>query len=183
MEAATKTFTAILSPSEAPVTTQPLFIEKLLAPESAFMRVVEPYFARIDEMVRLTWEDLKTSWARLALENGTTEKIFAISLGYMVNAIILALYLNVLTVGSMKSAGRAVRSAVRQQLLVVKVSNRVLLIRLTSTHFRMTRSLPSLSLSLSFSLWDAASCWIFALFRCSRKAACVLGSPSSLMLL
>jgi hypothetical protein len=35
--------------------------------------------------------------------------------------ILLAMYLNILTVGNVKSAGRAVRSAVRQQLLVLKV--------------------------------------------------------------
>lgn len=88
------------------------------------MRVAEPYFAPIGEMVRLTWDDLKASWVKLALGGGTTEKIFAILLGYMVNAFLLAIYLNILTVGSMKNAGRAVRSAVRQQLLVVKVCSR-----------------------------------------------------------
>ena len=85
------------------------------------MRAAEPYFAPIGEMVRTTWDDLKASWVQLALGSGTTEKIFAICLGYMVDAFLLAIYLNILTVGSMKSAGRAVRSAVRQQLLVVKV--------------------------------------------------------------
>ena len=85
------------------------------------MRIAEPYFAHIGALVRLAWDDLKTSWVRLALGDGTTEKVFAIFLGYIVNAILLAIYLNVLTVGSMKSAGRALRNAIRQQLLVVKV--------------------------------------------------------------
>lgn len=85
------------------------------------MHVAEPYFAPLGEFLRLTWDDLKKSWIRLALGGGTTEKIFAICLGYWFAAALLAVYLNVLTVGSMRNAGRAVRSAVRQQLLVVKV--------------------------------------------------------------
>ena len=88
---------------------------------SNIMRAAEAFFATIGEIVRLTWDDLKASWVKLALGSGTTEKIFAIFLGYVVNAFLLAVYLNILTVGSMKNAGRAVRSAVRQQLLVVKV--------------------------------------------------------------
>ena len=120
-ETAIQTWTALFSSPDPPVVPQSSLLDKLFAPDSAFMRVAEPYFAPIGEAVRLTWDDLKTTWVRLALGDGTAEKIFAISLGYMVDAVILALYLNVLTVGSMKSAGRAVRSAVRQQLLVVKV--------------------------------------------------------------
>lgn len=111
----------MFAPVEVPIAVQPTLLDKLLAPDSAFMRVAEPYFAPVGELVRLTWDDLKASWTRLALGGGTTEKIFAISLGYLVKAVLLALYLNVLTVGSMKSAGRAVRNSVRQQLLVVKV--------------------------------------------------------------
>ncbi|GJE91239.1 hypothetical protein PsYK624_073880 [Phanerochaete sordida] len=122
MEAAVSSYSAMLAVSEASVTSEPSLIDKLLAPDSVFMYYAEPYFAPIGEMVRLAWEDLKTSWVRLALGDGTTEKIFSISLGYMVNAILLAVYLNVLTVGSMRNAGRAMRNAVRQQLLVVKVA-------------------------------------------------------------
>lgn len=99
----------------------PTFLDKLLAPESPFMRVAEPYFAPLGEFLRVAWEDLKANWERLALGDGTAEKIFAILLGYMVDALVLALYLNIVTVGSMKSFGRALRNAVRQQLLVVKV--------------------------------------------------------------
>jgi E3 ubiquitin-protein ligase MARCH6 len=57
----------------------------------------------------------------MALGDGTGERIFAIALGYAVIGLLIAFYLNVFTVGTVKSAGRAVRSAVRQQLLVVKV--------------------------------------------------------------
>lgn len=88
------------------------------------MRYAEPYFAPLGEKLRITWASVQEHWVRLALGDGTTEKIFAISLGYIVDAILLGIYLNILTVGSMKSAGRAVRNAVRQQLLVVKVGIR-----------------------------------------------------------
>lgn len=121
-KAAVTAWTSVITPVEASTPTQYTLVDKLFAPNSAFMRVAEPYFAPIGEMVRLTWDDLKASWVKLALGGGTTEKIFAILLGYMVNAFLLAIYLNILTVGSMKNAGRAVRSAVRQQLLVVKVA-------------------------------------------------------------
>lgn len=112
----------ILSPSDVAANTEPSFVDKLLAPESPVMRVLEPYFAPLGESVRIAWQNTQENWARLAMGNGTTEKIFAISLGYAVHAVLLALYLNVFSVGSMKSAGRAIRTAVRQQLLVVKVS-------------------------------------------------------------
>jgi E3 ubiquitin-protein ligase MARCH6 len=120
-EAATNAWTTLLSSPETPAVDKPALLNQLLAPDSAFMRVAEPYFAPIGMTVRVTWEDLKSSWVRLALGDGTTEKVFAIWIGYMVVVALLALYLNVLTVGSMRSAGRAMRNAVRQQLLVVKV--------------------------------------------------------------
>ena len=85
------------------------------------MQYAEPYFAPLGEQLRALWIEVQEHWIKLALGNGTAEKVFAISLGYVVDALLLAIYLNVLTIGSMKSAGRAVRSAIRQQLLVVKV--------------------------------------------------------------
>jgi E3 ubiquitin-protein ligase MARCH6 len=51
----------------------------------------------------------------MALGDGTGERVFAIALGYAVIGLLVAFYLNVFTVGSVKSAGRAVRGAVRQQ--------------------------------------------------------------------
>lgn len=54
--------------------------------------------------------------------SGPGERIFAISIGYAVVGFVLALYLNILTVGNARTATRAVRNAVRQQLLVIKVS-------------------------------------------------------------
>jgi E3 ubiquitin-protein ligase MARCH6 len=101
--------------------TAPHIIDTLFEIDSPIVRSAEPYFAALGKEVRLTAVRLKTTWIRLALGEGTTEKIFAVVLGYAVVALSLAMYLNVLTVGNVKSAGRAVRGAVRQQLLVLKV--------------------------------------------------------------
>jgi E3 ubiquitin-protein ligase MARCH6 len=53
--------------------------------------------------------------------HGPVERIFAVMLGYIVVAILLAVYLNILTVSSVRSFGKAVRNVVRQQLLILKV--------------------------------------------------------------
>lgn len=71
--------------------------------------------------VRTSSVKLRETWERLAVGDGPNEKAFAIVLGYFVLCLLLAVYLNLLTVGNAKNAGRAVRTAVRQQFLVVKV--------------------------------------------------------------
>ncbi|KDQ26811.1 hypothetical protein PLEOSDRAFT_1066099 [Pleurotus ostreatus PC15] len=83
---------------------------------------VEPYFAAVGREVRVNFIQVKASWERLALGSGPAERAFAVALGYSIVAFILAIYLHILTVGSVKSAHRAVRSTVRQQLLVLKVA-------------------------------------------------------------
>ena len=82
---------------------------------------LEPHFAVIGEHVRDTFTRMQATWIRLALGQGPSERAFAIVLGYAVVGLLLSLYLNILTVGNVRSAGRAVKSAVRQQLLVIKV--------------------------------------------------------------
>ena len=59
----------------------------------------------------------------MALGQGPGERAFAIVLGYTIVGLQLSLYLNLLTVGNVRSAGRAVisKNAIRQQLFVVKV--------------------------------------------------------------
>ena len=94
----------------------------MLHEDSAVMRLIEPSFAPIGRTVRLQTEAAQLTWFRLAVGDGPNEKMFAIILGYAVVGLLVAIYLNILTVGSVRSAGRAVRTAVRQQLLVVKVS-------------------------------------------------------------
>ncbi|EGN95092.1 hypothetical protein SERLA73DRAFT_61388 [Serpula lacrymans var. lacrymans S7.3] len=97
-------------------------IEKILESDWQVIRLAEPHFATLGFQVRNAIERLQETWIRLALGHGTKERIFAVVLGYGVVALVLALYLNVLTVGNARTAGRAVRGAIRQQLLVVKAS-------------------------------------------------------------
>ncbi|KAM6496827.1 hypothetical protein JOM56_007300, partial [Amanita muscaria] len=87
----------------------------------------EPYFAVLGKEVRLSAERVKESWLNLALCHGPMERLFAVSLGYVIIGLSVAVYLNLLTVGTARSAGRAVRSAVRQQLLVLKVAAFILI--------------------------------------------------------
>jgi E3 ubiquitin-protein ligase MARCH6 len=112
-----------ISPSDVHTedTSAPYAINALFDIDSPIIRSAEPHFAALGKEVRVTSVRLKTVWIRLAVGDGTTEKIFAVVLGYAVVALLLAMYLNILTVGNVKSAGRAVRSVVRQQLLVLKV--------------------------------------------------------------
>lgn len=97
-------------------------LESFLESDSVIARYLEPYFATLGREVRTASEQLLTSWVNLTMGQGTREKVFAIILGYGVVGVLLAIYLNVFTVGNARSAGRAIRSAVRQQLLVVKVA-------------------------------------------------------------
>ncbi|KAG9309896.1 hypothetical protein JVU11DRAFT_9928 [Chiua virens] len=90
--------------------------------DSAIAQLLEPHFAHLGREVRLFTTHFQQSWASLTLGHGSSECAFAIILGYGVVGIILALYLNVFTVGNARTAGRAVRNVVRQQLLVVKVA-------------------------------------------------------------
>lgn len=110
------------SPPEEPSPGLSGQIEKFFENNSAVARFLEPYFAEFGHEIRLITEQAQKSWVHLALGHGTPERTFAICLGYTVITICLAFYLNVFTVGNARSAGRAVRNAVRQQLLVVKVA-------------------------------------------------------------
>jgi len=89
--------------------------------DSTLGRVVEPYFASLGQEIRNTTERIASWWIRMSLGRGPVEKAFAIVYGYLLIGIGLAIYMNVLTVGTIKTAEKAVRTAVRQQLLVVKV--------------------------------------------------------------
>jgi E3 ubiquitin-protein ligase MARCH6 len=89
--------------------------------QSTFVDLAESQLARLGQEAKLRAANLQATWTRLALGNGPVERTFAVALGYAVLALLLSLYLNLLTVGSFKSAGKAVRNAVRQQLLIVKV--------------------------------------------------------------
>ena len=88
---------------------------------SALGRLIEPYFASFGQEVRSTADGIASWWMRMSLGRGPVEKAFAIIFGYFLIAIGLAVYMNILTVGTIKNAEKALRTAVRQQLLVVKV--------------------------------------------------------------
>lgn len=113
---------SLQTPSPSPTTSLSQRLERFLESDSLIARYSEPYFAILGREVRTASEQLQTSWVNLTMGQGTREKVFAIMLGYGVVGILLAIYLNVFTVGNARSAGRAIRSAVRQQLLVVKVA-------------------------------------------------------------
>ncbi|KAH8110989.1 hypothetical protein DFH11DRAFT_1616415 [Phellopilus nigrolimitatus] len=83
---------------------------------------LEPYFARLGKRVRLDSVVLKSAWIELANGDASVNKFFAVVLGYGLVGLLVALYLNVLNVGSVQSAGRAIRNAIRQQLIVLKVA-------------------------------------------------------------
>ncbi|KAK7687757.1 hypothetical protein QCA50_008976 [Cerrena zonata] len=100
----------------------PTLFERLAENDSSFFHLAEPYFAPIGETVRTQYQLFTETWVRLATSDTTGSKVFAIVLGYSLDILIMAIYLNVLTFGSVKSVGRAVRNAMRQQLLVLKVA-------------------------------------------------------------
>jgi len=81
----------------------------------------EDAFAALGKHVRFTFTSASKRWTQLAEYDGTIERVWATFLGYCVAAFLAALYLNTFTVGNVKTAGRAVRSAIRQQMIVVKV--------------------------------------------------------------
>ncbi|KAH9933406.1 uncharacterized protein B0H18DRAFT_1196777 [Fomitopsis serialis] len=109
-------------PEQTATETPSSLLDRVAESDSVVFHYIEPYFAPLGNKIRLSSEEAKSTWMRLAVGSGPNEKIFAILLGYAVMGLLLALYLNVLTIGNVKNAGKAVRSAVRQQLLVVKVA-------------------------------------------------------------
>lgn len=96
--------------------------ETILDKFPAYLGPTEPYFTLLGKEVRLGVAKFGDAWYRMAVGSGPAERVFAIGLGYSVVGILLALYLNILTVGNARTATRAVRNAVRQQLLVIKAS-------------------------------------------------------------
>lgn len=100
-------------------------LDALFESDSRLARWSEPYFAILGKHVRVIGISLMSLWSKAALGTGTLEKIFAICLGYLVIGFMIGVYLNILTTGNVRSAGRAIRRTVRQQLLIVKVMRRV----------------------------------------------------------
>ena len=89
--------------------------------DSTLGRLVEPYFAALGQGIRRVNDPFGNWWMRMSLGRGPVEKAFAIVFGYFLVGIGLAIYMNVLTASTIKNAEKALRTVVRQQLLVVKV--------------------------------------------------------------
>lgn len=115
-------------------------------------RFLEPYFIRLGAWVRLNVVAVKATWIELATKDGSLNRFFAVVLGYLIVALLVALYLNVLNVGNVRNAGRAIRNAIRQQLIVLKVPTNLLTQRPHINAYMFIRSLCSSSLNWSFSL-------------------------------
>lgn len=60
-------------------------------------------------------------WVSLVEGDGTPERLLAVSLGYFLVLLAAASYLNTFTSANARTAGRAARNVVRQQLVVLKV--------------------------------------------------------------
>jgi len=81
----------------------------------------EPYFAGIGSEVREIVTSAQETWVRLAIGSRPTNRAFAILLGYVEISVAFGVYLHIMTVGSTRTAGTAVRNIIKQQLLVIKV--------------------------------------------------------------
>ena len=90
--------------------------------ETPVGRDIEARFAWLGKHIRLSSLALKDPWIDLANGAATVNRVFSIALGYAIIGLAVALYLNILNVGSVQNAGRAVRNAIRQQLIVLKVT-------------------------------------------------------------
>jgi E3 ubiquitin-protein ligase MARCH6 len=142
--------------------------DSLLSSIPDYLGFTEPYFEALGKEVRVTTVNAQSTWIELALGNGPTNRVFAITLGYIVVSFILALYLNILTVGNARSAGRAVRSAVRQQLLVLKVAAFIFI------------ELVTFPLACGMVL-DFCTIWLFPQASIHSRLASILHAPLTAM--
>ncbi|KAI0029551.1 hypothetical protein K488DRAFT_56109 [Vararia minispora EC-137] len=110
-------------PTPSSISLEPVFaaLERVLGPDHDFITACRMQINEFVEQWTAATARRGDVLTHLALGDGVHERIFAISLGYAISGFALLLYLYMLNMGTVKSAGRAVRSAVRQQLLIVKV--------------------------------------------------------------
>lgn len=129
----------------------------------------------------------QATWTRLALGQGPSERAFAVILGYAVVGLLLSLYLNLLTVGNAKTAGRAVRSAVRQQLLVLKVRITVEILLQSFQRLSITQVAAFIFIELvTFPLGcgvvlDLCTVWLFPEADLMSRAAFFFRAPLTAM--
>ncbi|KIY52974.1 hypothetical protein FISHEDRAFT_34386, partial [Fistulina hepatica ATCC 64428] len=108
---------------------QPTVVETVVeqTESSHLFSVAEHYFAVLGKAVRENTVSFRQTWVQLSLGTGPSERTFAVFVGYFVASVLVAVYLNILTVGNMLNASRAVRNSIRQQLLVLKVAMFILI--------------------------------------------------------
>ncbi|CCO30876.1 E3 ubiquitin-protein ligase MARCH6 [Rhizoctonia solani AG-1 IB] len=109
-------------PQPSPTNTVEHIIFRLPAPSMQSLEHVESRLAAFGRTVRLFSHAFARRWQQLAIADGTSERAFAICLGYIVLCMIMGIYLGVLNAGTVRGAARALRNAVKQQLIVVKVA-------------------------------------------------------------
>ncbi|CAE6382190.1 unnamed protein product [Rhizoctonia solani] len=110
------------APHPSPTNAVERIIFRLPAPSMQSLEHVESRFAAFGRTVRLFSHAFARRWQQLAIADGTSERAFAICLGYIVLCMIMGIYLGVLNAGAVRGAARALRNAVKQQLIVVKVA-------------------------------------------------------------
>lgn len=77
------------------------------------------------------YQQALATYMKFAHGDTTTDRVLFIMVGYSIVGVLVAFYLNILTVGNIQNAGRAVRTVVKQQLMVMKVGLNLL------THTRL----------------------------------------------
>jgi E3 ubiquitin-protein ligase MARCH6 len=109
------------APRPSPTNAVERIVFQLPAPSVDSLEHIESRFAALGRAVRLFSHAFARRWQQLAVADGTSERAFAITLGYLVLTVIMGIYLGVLNAGAVRGAARALRNAVKQQLIVVKV--------------------------------------------------------------
>ncbi|KAH7335166.1 hypothetical protein B0J17DRAFT_668903 [Rhizoctonia solani] len=109
-------------PKPSPTSAAERIIFHLPAPSTRSLEQIESQFAAFGRTLRLFSHAFARRWQQLTIADGTSERAFAIFLGYIVLCMVMGIYLGILNTGAVRGAARALRNAVKQQLIVVKVA-------------------------------------------------------------
>ncbi|CAE6474360.1 unnamed protein product [Rhizoctonia solani] len=109
-------------PKPSPTNAAERIIFRLPAPSTRSLEQIESQLAAFGRTVRLFSHAFARRWQQLTIADGTSERAFAICLGYIVLCMVMGIYLGILNTGAVRGAARALRNAVKQQLIVVKVA-------------------------------------------------------------
>ncbi|KZV69277.1 hypothetical protein PENSPDRAFT_608901 [Peniophora sp. CONT] len=138
-----------------------VYVQRVLAFPIVQKALSSPiYTDHIVPFTTRTW----TSWTKLATSDAPSARASAVAIGYGAVGLGLVMWLNVVNVGSVRSVGRAVRDAVRQWVLVVKVAAFILI------------ELVLFPLGCGLNL-DACSVWMFPGASLQTRIAFARQSP------